>query len=124
LNGIRNQMDSLTAWLRLPNVLPLCFDDIAFRSAETVDRIADQLGLRVDAEQIAEQVKDTTFTQFNKGVAARYRSEMSVADADRIATEFSPFYQTLIDGPARHAIAGPVHLPPPTVLRHKQKHAA
>ncbi len=124
LNGIRNQMDSLTAWLRLPNVLPLCFDDIAFRSAETVDRIADQLGLRVDAEQIAEQVKDTTFTQFNKGVASRYRSEMSAADADRITTEFSPFYQTLIDGPARHAKAGPVHLPPPALLRHEQKHAA
>ncbi len=28
--GIRNQCDSLTAWLRLPNVLPLHFEDIAF----------------------------------------------------------------------------------------------
>lgn len=76
-SGIRNQCDSLTAWLRMPNVLPLEFEDIAFDMKTTARRILNQLGINGDPEQIVYEVLDGRFTQFNKGIPKRHKIELA-----------------------------------------------
>ena len=96
LNGIRNQTETLRQWLTLPGVLPLAYNDVAFDSARTVDRLARQLGLGGDGAVIAEIARTQRFTQFNKGKKDRHASEMATGDSMRIAREFAPLIETLI----------------------------
>ena len=97
--GLRGQSDTLTAWLQLPGVVPLRYDDLAFNTVPTTEAIAAQLGVTIDAEAVARAVLRTQFIQFNKGIPDRYRTEMSEADSTRIRDIFAPFYQHLIDKP-------------------------
>ena len=117
LVNIRSQHNSLTAWLRLPGVIPLYFEDIAFETARTAKRVLQQLNLKIDAEVLAEVVKTQRFTQKNKGARIRHPNEMAVEDSDRIATEFSPLIDHFIT--KRHGIMddGRIQLPAPKHLR-------
>ncbi|OUS08418.1 hypothetical protein A9Q96_02920 [Rhodobacterales bacterium 52_120_T64] len=116
-SGIRNQCDSLTAWLRLPNVLPLDFEDIAFNMNTTAQRILDQLGIEGNTEEIVNEVLDGRFTQFNKGISQRHKTEMSQQDSCSFATEFAQLLAHLIDNKASLPSNGSIVLPPPNELR-------
>ena len=116
-NGIRNQCDSLTAWLRLPNVLPLNFEDIAFDMPATVQRLLDQLKISGDPAKIAAKVLDGRFTQFNKGRPKRHKTEMSTQDNREFACEFAPFLSRLLDEQHMLPTYGNIPLPPPYELR-------
>ncbi|MBL4873046.1 MAG: hypothetical protein JKY41_06535, partial [Rhodobacteraceae bacterium] len=116
-NGIRNQCDSLTAWLRLPNVLPLDFEDIAFDIHTTVQRIINQLGVTGDPEKIVNAVLDGRFTQFNKGISQRYKTEMSQQDDREFTREFAPLLSRLIGNKPDLPKDGGIVLPPPYELR-------
>jgi hypothetical protein len=115
-NGIRNQCDSLTAWLRLPNVLPLDFEDIAFDMQTTAQRILNQLAITGNPEKIVNAVLDGRFTQFNKGIPHRYKTEMSQQDDRKFAREFAPLLSRLIDKRSLPT-DGSIALPPPNELR-------
>ena len=116
-SGIRNQCDSLTAWLRLPNILPLDFEDIAFDMQTTAQRILNQLGIAGDPEEIVNKVLDGRFTQFNKGISQRHKSEMSPLDDRKFASEFAPLLTRLIDNKHSLPTDGSITLPPPNELR-------
>jgi hypothetical protein len=116
-NGIRNQCDSLTAWLRLPNVLPLDFEDIAFDMQSTAQRILNQLGITGDPDEIVNKILDGRFTQFNKGIPHRYRFEMSQQEGGKFANEFAPLLSRLIDNKRTLPTDGSIVLPPPHELR-------
>ncbi len=116
-SGIRNQCDSLTAWLRLPNVLPLDFEDIAFDMQTTAGRILTQLDIAGDPEKIVNAVLDGRFTQFNKGISQRYKTEMSKQNGHEFAREFAPLLSRLIDSKPDLPTDGSIILPPPYELR-------
>jgi len=114
--NIRSQHDTLTAWLRLPNVLPLYFEDIAFNTVETARRILKQLGLKLDPEMLAEVVHTQRFTQKNKAVRRRYPEEMDLELAANIADEYAPLFEHLIKN--RHTLPQKgIPLPAPHYLR-------
>ena len=116
LTNIRSQHDSLTAWLRLPNVMPLYFEDIAFNTVETARRILEQLGLKLDPEMLAEVVHTQRFTQRNKAVRQRYPAEMDLELSANIADEYAPLFERLIKN--RHSLpAKGIPLPAPHYLR-------
>ncbi len=115
--GIRNQCDSLTAWLRLPNTMPLYFEDIAFDTIETAHRILAQLGIIGDPEQIAHAVLTNRFTQLNTGRSNRHLSEMDPESSDKIAHEFAPLLDKFIVNRALLPEDGSIVLPPPHQLR-------
>lgn len=114
-NNIRSQHDSLTAWLRLPNVMPLYFEDIAFDTVETARRILRQLNLKLDPEVLADVVQTQRFTQKNKGVPLRYPQEMEPQISSEIAAEFTPLIEHFIKN--RHRLTGEIPLPAPQHLR-------
>ena len=116
-SGIRNQCDSLTAWLRLPNILPLDFEDIAFDMQTTVQRILDQLDISGDPEKIVAKVLDGRFTQLNKDISQRHKSEMSPQDVREFDLEFAPLMTRLIDNKHSLPTDGAISLPPPYELR-------
>jgi hypothetical protein len=74
--NIRHQFNSLTAWLRLPGMIPLYFEDIAFDTTQVATKILKQLELKIDPEVLADIVKTQRFTQKNKGLRLRYPTEM------------------------------------------------
>lgn len=117
IKGIRNQCDSLTAWLRLPGTLPLCYDDVAFDTIKTAQRILDQLQITGDAEQIAHVVLNNRFTQFNKGIQQRYLRDMDKSDAKAISVEFAPLLNKFIKNRHKLPMDGRIQLPPPDQLR-------
>ena len=116
LANIRHQHDSLTAWLRLPNVMPLYYDDIAFDTVNTAKRILKQLGLKLDAEVLAEVVHTQRLTQKNKAVRVRHTKEMPAALSAATAEEYAPLFEHFIKNRARLPTSG-IPLPAPQHLR-------
>ncbi len=117
LVNIRHQFDSLTAWLRLPGTMPLCYDDVAFDTETTAKRLLSRLGLGFDAALLADIVQNQRFTQKNKGKSGRYRTEMAPETAAEIGAEFAPFLERFITRRAALPSDGSVLLPPPLQLR-------
>ncbi len=100
MQGISNQFEQLTEWLTLPGVRLLRYDDLAFDSELAVRDILDHLGIDGDPLEIADSVLRSSFTQFNKGIRDRHRTEMSDADSARFRMRFAPFYNRLLNEPA------------------------
>lgn len=115
--GIRNQCDSLTAWLRLPNVIPLEFEGIAFDMKTTAQHILNQLKIDGNAEEIVNKVLDGRFTQFNKGISKRHMIEMPENESQEFEYEFAPLLSHMIENKRKLPTDGSVALPPPHELR-------
>ena len=113
--NIRSQHDSLTAWLRLPGVMPLYFEDIAFNTVETARRILAHLKLKLDPDVLADVVKTQRFTQKNKAVPRRYPEEMETSLSASIAKEFAPLIDRFINN--RTNLTAKILLPAPQHLR-------
>ncbi len=109
--GIQNQMDSLSAWLQLPGVRPLPYNRLAFETEAATAEILEHLGIDGEPKRIVRRVLRREFTQKNKGLRDRHKTEMSAADSALFADTFAPFFAHLAD-PARPA----QHLPPGTLL--------
>lgn len=110
--GIRNQCDSLSAWLQLPNVLPLCYEDIAFDMDNTISKIQAQIGVSSPTSKIRRYVENGPFTQLNKGIPHRHRREISTNESALFLNEFEPFYTRLLDDNINQFHYGPPLLPP------------
>lgn len=111
-NGIDNQMDSLTAWLQLPGVRRLQYDHLAFDTEKAAAGILEHLGIDGEPTKITHQVLNNEFTQQNKGLRDRYKSEMSLGDSADFTARFAPFYDLILD---KTEIRDP--LPPETSLK-------
>ncbi len=109
--GLQNQFDTLSAWLQLPGVRPLFYNDLAFRTEEAAADIADHLGVAVQADALAARVLRDKFIQFNKGMRDRHRQEMSPADSARFEKIFAPFYRLLLEALPANLLKSPVLSP-------------
>ncbi len=98
-NGIRNQLDSLTAWLQLPGVRRLQYETLAFDTETAAAAILEHLGIPGSPRRIARQVLRREFTQANLGIQARHKTQMSAEDSARFRAEFAPVYDLLLDKP-------------------------
>lgn len=75
-SAIQNQFSSFEQWASLPNSICLSYDEIAFDSEETANRIATHMGVSDNYDDLAQEAKER-FTQYNKGLQNRHRAEMS-----------------------------------------------
>ncbi len=94
--NIHGQIDSLTQWLYRKNCLPIFYHDLAFRMPLMAQRIMHNVMVDGPVGPVKRHVLKKRFTQFNKGVKKRYRTEMTKADQDRIRKEFPNFFRLLI----------------------------
>ena len=117
LENIRQQHNTLTAWLRLPATMPLYFEDIAFDMEATTQKLIDRLGLKIDPSIVVDVVLSQRFTQKNKGLRLRYPDEMSPDLSAEIKAEFAPLFERFITN--RHDLKNTrrILLPKPYELR-------
>ncbi|WP_157802008.1 hypothetical protein [Brevirhabdus pacifica] len=88
---VRGQLAHVANWRRiLPDAPVIGYEDLAFRTRDSAALIARQLGFDVDLDA-AIALATSRFTQFNKGIAHRWRHEMPAEDAARYAEEFADF---------------------------------
>jgi hypothetical protein len=97
VDELRHQTNTLLAWLSLPNVRPLYYDDLAFDMAKTASRIASDLDVDVDPADVMSVALHERGTQKNKAVPNRHMSEMSDDMNAHFRSVFSPMYEKLID---------------------------
>lgn len=88
---IRAHIRHFLAWAHCPNILPLHYEELAFDTETAVNRIARQLGADVDAGKVVDLVVRERFTQKNRGVPQRWKTEMRTVDAMHLKREFSEF---------------------------------
>lgn len=89
------QLRQLESWTSLPNVLNLRYEICAFRMDEAIDQLKAHLGVRTPNWLVRLVVRHFTFTQFNKGVPERHRSELSPIDATWLAKTFAPYLDAM-----------------------------
>lgn len=94
--NITSQIDSLTQWLIRPNCLPLYFDDLAFDTDATTRQIMAHLHLEIDPKRVANFVKNRRFTQMNKGIRRRFKTEMSLIERQRFRRQYAALFKHLI----------------------------
>ena len=107
LPSIRGQLTCLEKWLKLPNIMPLRYEDVAFNKVGTVKSYMSQLGISRRAGPIAKQTNKNKYIQFNKGIHNRYLTEMPTADSQRIAGEFAPLIDMLANQPITNPALSP-----------------
>ncbi len=95
LDAIRLQVDALAAWLKLPDMLVLPYNLLAFDTETAVNKLLQHLGIAGNPAEIARMVSDKRYIQFNKGIRDRYKTAMSPTDSDRFAAEFAPLLALL-----------------------------
>jgi hypothetical protein len=95
-DNIDSQIDSLTQWLIRPNCLPLFYDDLAFDKETTTRKILAHLHLELSANKVANFVDKKRFTQRNKGIRRRFRSEMSYAERRRFRVQYANYFEKLV----------------------------
>lgn len=82
-------------WAGIPQTLVADYDEVAFSSRQFLARVADQIGLELESDQlllnIEQKVKNERFTQHNKGIAARHRDELSVRQYVALPRRFAGF---------------------------------
>jgi len=118
LPNLRHQVETLAQWLRLPNIIPLYYDDLAFNTAAPTRKILKQLNIQLNPAHIAEIVLDTGHTNKNVGAPARHTKQMSVGTAADIAAEFAPLFEKLIQNRASLPQDGRAVLGADETLRH------
>lgn len=109
IDELRHQSNSLLAWLSLPGVKPLFFDDLAFDTYRAATHIIDDLDVDVRVPDVIDMAVNQRGTQKNIGIKDRYRSEMTPELSAEFETVFAPLYSKLIEGrPDLRNGSGPV----------------
>lgn len=97
IEDIKHQTNSLLAWLSLPNVRPLYYNDVAFNMGATTAALINDLGISAKVEQVTKMASETRFTQRNKAKPARYLAEMTDQTSQDFEEIFEPMFQRLIE---------------------------
>ncbi len=118
--GIAGQLDSLSAWLQLPGVIPLDFPTLTRTPKAAARMIATQIGLEDKADDVVDTVLNHRFIQFNLGLQNRHEAEMDKGHSDRFQAIFADFYDGLSPCPPPPA-PGKAVLPPGTDLKDMDK---
>ncbi len=96
IETIIEQIGLLSGWLRTPNVMPYYYDDFAWGDKQVLEPITRQMLLEKAPEHLTERVKATRFTQLNKAIPQRWRSEMTQTESQAFQEIFAPFYRKLV----------------------------
>lgn len=88
---IRAQVNHYLAWAACDNILLLHYEQLAFNTAAAAARIAAQLDIQVNITKAIHTVAHERFTQKNRAIPQRWKSEMKPEDAMIIETEFAEF---------------------------------
>jgi capsular polysaccharide export protein len=91
LSAMQKSVETCADWAKLPGSLKLYYDDIAFDTVRTIERIAAHLGISCAAEEVRRYVLDNAPTQMNKGIRKRHVAEMSEAEKLRFEAAFAEF---------------------------------
>ncbi|MBX7187294.1 MAG: sulfotransferase [Vicinamibacteria bacterium] len=102
---IARQMPAIRSWLDLPNILPIYYDDLAFHTIETIRSIAAQVGVTIDPERVRRAIDWREghrrwgllkpYTQFNKGLRDRYKTELSPAQIEQVSARFGDLLEII-----------------------------
>ncbi len=93
LDYVRAHAEKFQKWAAHPAILPLSYEPLAFDTETAAARIAEQLGLEVDAKRVA-KIARAGDTNLNKGLFRRHERELSAAVNDRVQREFAAFIDT------------------------------
>ena len=95
LESVRFQTENLRQWLNMSNVLPIDYEELAFETKAVIHALSTQIGIaKLPPDLIARAQSE--FTQKNKAIQNRHRSEMDANNSTKIVKEFSPFISKLI----------------------------
>jgi len=97
LDRLEVEIDRFQGWAECKFVLPVFYDDISFDTVRTILKISAHLKVHCDPERVAAAFQDKKDIRFNKGIRARYETEMSVDDQQRVLDRFKAFYQSFIE---------------------------
>lgn len=92
--ALRSHVKKFVEWAECDQIIPIHYEQLAFNTMATAERIAAQFKLDVDVGKAVHIVSRERFTQKNRGVPQRWKNEMKPQDAALIADEFSDFIQT------------------------------
>ena len=80
--NVKDQMNFYASWVSQPGVMACTYDEVASDSESFLVRVGSQLGYDQsdlpDLTRLSNRVKEEAFTQFNKGVPSRHRSDFSL----------------------------------------------
>ncbi|MEM6547226.1 MAG: hypothetical protein AAF713_05725 [Pseudomonadota bacterium] len=88
---IQKQFKTFEQWRGLPNCLVLRHKENAENPDTAIARIARHLGVTCNAEAVKRHAFEDAFTQKNKAVPDRWRSELSEADLARLNEAFADY---------------------------------
>lgn len=106
--NVEKNIRTMETWVHLPNILPVNYRDLAFDTAATVERLMRQTGVVVDASRLAREFnvnqsgfwpplrglfKKKPFTQFNKGIRDRYKTELTAEQNEMLMAKFGDFIE-------------------------------
>lgn len=94
--NIRGQFDSLAQWLYRKNALAIYFNDLTREPYIAARHIFGHLGIEAPPRRVVDYVLENRFIQKNKGVQARFKSEMPLKTRRVFNLEFAPYYTHLV----------------------------
>jgi hypothetical protein len=107
--NVEKNIRVMETWVHLPNILPVNYRDLAFDMPATVERLMRQAGVVVDPSRLAREVnvnqtgfwprlsgfhKKKPFTQFNKGIRDRYKTELTADQNEMLVAKFGDFIKS------------------------------
>jgi hypothetical protein len=114
LPSIDDQVGNFKRWAALETVEIFRYNEICFDSEAVVRRIAAQIGVAVDPNEVLAPFRDKALIgQFNKGAAMRYR-EMPAGQQSMFLDRYAEFYDEFwFDTPAAARVAAVQEPQPP-----------
>jgi hypothetical protein len=91
VQAVERQLGKLRRWGALTNALIVGYEDVAFNTEAALTQIESHLGVSSDHEAVIDEVMNKAFTQKNKAVPARHRTELNDADRKLLDLVFGPF---------------------------------
>ncbi len=96
IEDIMHQSNSLLAWLSLPNVRPLFYNHVAFDTRRAAETLVRELGIDADVDSVVKTATQDRFTQKNKAISHRYRTDMDEVTSSRFKSVFASMFDRLI----------------------------
>lgn len=112
---VATRLELLRRWGGLAGAQLLPYERIAFDMRRSIKAMRRHLGVRANWRAVRRYVQNEAFTQKNRAVRARWRSDLDPAENARLLTHFGPFIRRVCERGDlawfREAPAGPVGLP-------------
>ena len=95
VENVSRQINVFMRWACVRGVLRLAYNRTAFEMDAAIDDIAAHLGVTPDRDEVRRIVNEVAFTQKNKAVKNRYKSELTPEQDQKLQAEFRLFLNNL-----------------------------